>query len=145
MKHILYVFCALVLLHCSNPEQAKRLESTQNELQAMKDAMANQGTAGFIHTVFFWLKPGISEADRTAFLEGVSSLREVQTIKAYHVGVPAKTPRDVVDNSYDYALILHFADAAGQDAYQIDPIHERFVEAHKDKWVRVQVYDTVVE
>ena len=53
--------------------------------------------------------------------------------------------RDVVDHSYDHALIVHFKDQAAHDAYQIDSIHTAFVEAHKDKWSKVVVYDSLVE
>jgi hypothetical protein len=58
-------------------------------------------------------------------------------------GVPASTDRPVIDRSYSYGLVLKFNDLAGHDAYQIDPVHEEFLENCGHLWVRVQVYDFV--
>ena len=105
----------------------------------------NEQTPGLIHNVFFWLKPDLSEADKAAFLEGVKSLMAISTVRKCYIGSPASTEaRDVVDNTFSYALLVHFDDVAGQDAYQIDPIHLKFVEDHKDKWTTVKVYDSTV-
>jgi len=101
--------------------------------------------ANFVHSVFFYLKEDLTEAERSAFLEGVKSLGDIEYVKQFDLGVPAGTPRDVVDSSYDYNLILRFEDADAQNAYQEAPIHTAFVEAHSDKWTRVQVYDTILE
>lgn len=98
----------------------------------------------FIHTVFFWLKEGVTEAERKAFEQGMNDLGQAPTISQYYYGKPAGTPREVVDNSYDYAWILHFASAADQDAYQVDPIHQVFIDKYNHLWERVQVYDTVL-
>jgi len=101
--------------------------------------------AKFIHTVFFWLREDLTQEDHVAFEEGLKSLKTVKTVEAFHFGKPAQTPREVVDNSFDKALILHFADKAGHDAYQVDEIHDAFVRDHKEKWIRVQVYDTLLQ
>lgn len=78
-------------------------------------------------------------------MKGVKSLQNIATVKSCYVGPPASTEkRDVVDNSFHYALLMHFDDMAGQDVYQVDPIHLKFVEDHKDKWVKVIVYDNLV-
>jgi hypothetical protein len=70
----------------------------------------------------------------------------VESIEKMYVGPVAPTEaRGVVDNSYNLALIVHFSDIAGQDAYQIDPVHLKFVDEHKDKWTKVIVYDNLVE
>jgi hypothetical protein len=39
-------------------------------------------------------------------------------------------------------LVL-FKDKADQDAYQVDPIHLKFVEQYAHLWSRVVVYDSV--
>ena len=36
-----------------------------------------------------------------------------------------------------------FDDAAGQDAYQVDPLHAAFVEKHEHLWEKVVVYDVM--
>ena len=95
----------------------------------------------FVHVVFFWLKEGLSQAEKQAFEKGVRSLGAIRTLTWFALGTPAGTPREVVDNSYDYALVTHFADKEGHDIYQEDPIHLEFIAACKQYWTRVQVYD----
>jgi Stress responsive A/B Barrel Domain len=95
-----------------------------------------------VHTVLFWLKPELTAAQRAEFVRGVESLRGVKTVKALYVGAPAATPdRPVIDKSYSYCLTTIFDNIAAHDAYQVDPIHLAFVENHKTKWTRVQIYD----
>lgn len=139
---------AIFATACGNTaSEAAPAEETTAEARPEAVSVNETETAmpKFIHTVFFWLKEDLTDEQRAAFVRDVKTLEKVGTIKAFHLGQPAKTPRDVVDNSYDYALILHFADPAGQDAYQVDPIHLAFVKAQENSWTRVQVYDTIVE
>lgn len=102
-------------------------------------------TAGFVHTVYFWLKEGTTEADKAEFEKGLAALGEIDTIQTIFFGPPAQTPRDVVDNSYGYGLTLLFKDRADQDSYQDDPDHHKFIENHSHLWERVQVYDYLVK
>jgi hypothetical protein len=104
--------------------------------------MNNQVT--FIHNVYFWLKSDVTDEQVVAFEGGLAKLGTCPTILTYYYGKPAGTPRTVVDNSYNYALSIHFSNAADQDAYQIEPIHEEFIEQYKELWTRVQVYDTIL-
>lgn len=102
-------------------------------------------TSTFIHTVFFWMKRDLSSEDLATYEKGLQSLTNISYVKASWIGKPAGTARDVVDNSYDYALILHFDSKEDQDAYQVAPVHEEFVEKSAHTWDKVQVYDTWVE
>jgi len=60
-----------------------------------------------------------------------------------HVGRPAGTPREVVDNSYDYCLIVTFDDAVSHEAYQTEPAHDRFREINDRFTERVQIFDSL--
>lgn len=102
----------------------------------------SSSTPLFIHTVFFWLKTGISAERKKEFEKALFALRQVETVKTFHAGIPAGTARDVVDGSYDYSLVLHFDNAEDHDVYQAHPVHQYFVETQQDLWYRVQVYDT---
>lgn len=100
---------------------------------------------GLIHTVYFWLNEDVDEASAKDFEDGVWSLEGIPTVKRMFVGPAAETPsRGVVDNSFDYALIVWFDDVAGHDVYQEHPIHLKFVEEQEAKFKRVQVYDNVL-
>ena len=103
------------------------------------------GDISFVHTVFFWMNDTVSEAEKLVFESGLEILGTVPSIEKYYYGKPAGTPRDVVDNSYDYAWIVHFADAGAQDEYQEHEIHLEFVDKYQHLWEHVKVYDTVLE
>lgn len=100
---------------------------------------------GLAHTVYFWLKPGLDDAGREEFVTALQSLAGAPSVRRVLVGPAASTPsRGVVDNSFDYMLVLWFDDVAGHDAYQIDPVHLAFVKGNEDKWTTVKVYDAEV-
>ena len=99
----------------------------------------------FIHTVFFWLKEGTTQAQILAFEDGLRSLATIPSVQSCYFGPPAGTPRDVVDNTYAYALNVNLESSEKHDLYQDDPIHHAFIAAHKEIWARVQVYDNLVK
>ena len=97
----------------------------------------------FIHHVYFWLK----EKDNTHHLDqlhaGLAALSALTTIKAFHIGVPADTNRDVIDSSYAISWLLLFNNSDDQLSYQTDPMHLKFIADCAHLWSKVQVYDTV--
>ncbi|MEZ0608608.1 Dabb family protein [Fibrella sp. WM1] len=99
----------------------------------------------FIHSVYFWLARPESDEDRAALKAGLESLRGVEAIQAAQIGTAAATRRPVIDHSYDFALLLTFADEASHDVYQEHPIHLAFVDNCKHLWNRVQIYDVDVK
>lgn len=95
-----------------------------------------------VHHVFFWLKNPKSKEDLAKLLAGLHTLANIETVKAIHIGVPASTEqRGVVDASYQASEILCFDDVAGQNAYQVHPIHKKFVADCEHLFERVVVYD----
>jgi hypothetical protein len=97
----------------------------------------------FIHHVYFWLKNAGSKEDRAKLVEGLQKLSKVTTIKAFHIGQPADTNRDVIERTYAISWCLIFDSAADQESYQTDPIHLKFVEECAHLWSKVIVYDSV--
>ena len=96
----------------------------------------------FVHSVFFWLRPDLTDAERAEFDRGIQSLKTVPSVGQVFIGNPAPIPkRPVVDDSYSYALTILFKDVASHDAYQVDPIHKAFVNGCKHLWNKVQIYD----
>lgn len=105
-------------------------------------AGVEHGDTMLVHTVYFWLKPDLTETQRADFRGGVESLVGIKAAEKVYVGSPAKTAkRPVVDDSYAVALTVVCQDVAAHDAYQVDPIHLKFVEQFKTFWTRVQIYD----
>lgn len=97
----------------------------------------------FVHHVYFWLKNPSDNADLEALLQGLEKLSKVKTIKMFHIGKPADTNRTVIDTSYALSWLAIFEDKAGQDSYQVDPIHLDFVKNCEHLWQKVLVYDSI--
>jgi hypothetical protein len=95
----------------------------------------------FVHHVHFWLK---NKADKQQLIDGLETLMPISHIRDIHIGVMADTHRDVVDRSYDVSLLLLFDTPEAQDAYQVDPIHELFVDNYaKPLCSKVVVADSI--
>src|SRR6056297_494015 len=83
-------------------------------------------TGALVHHVYFWLKEPKNEAHKKQLVNALNELLKVETIKMSHIGFPAGTEsRDVVDHSYSVSYMVMFDDRAGQDAYQVHPIHTK--------------------
>ena len=97
----------------------------------------------FVHHVYFWLKNPQSKEDKAKLVAGLEKLSKVKNIDMFHIGQPAGTNREVIDTSYSVSWLLIFKDKAAQDAYQVDPIHLKFVEECSSLWQKVVVYDSI--
>ncbi|MCC9135671.1 Dabb family protein [Pontibacter silvestris] len=97
----------------------------------------------FVHHVFFWLKNPDSSDERAKLLDGIKQLKAVETVKTFHVGVPATTNRPVIERGYSFSLLLIFDNLEDQDTYQVHPIHKNFVEECSPLWSKVVIYDAV--
>ncbi len=101
-------------------------------------------TGALVHHVYFWLKDPKNDGHKKQLIKGLNDLLSIKTIKMSHIGFPAGTEsRDVVDHSYSVSFMVMFDNQADQDAYQVDPIHLKFVEENNHLWNKVIVYDSV--
>ncbi len=115
--------------------------------QAKNHSNSMESSKGLLqHQVYFWLKSTVTDADRKVFEKGLRDL--VGGIKEVHrseIGVPAKTtPRDVVDHSFHYSLLVWFKTIADHDVYAVHPVHQKFINDHSTLWEKVVVYDSTV-
>ncbi len=96
----------------------------------------------FSHVVIFWTKPEIANAT-DLLVEGMEKyLRPIPGVRLFHVGKMVKSPRDVVEQSYQAALNLTFDTKQAQDDYQVHPSHLEFVEkVFKPNCARAVIYD----
>ena len=95
----------------------------------------------FIHTAYFWLKEGVSEQEVEAFKADCEKLADIETVRAFYPGKPANTTREVIENTYDYAVVFHFKNLEDQEYYQKHPLHLEMIERHQHLWQRVMVTD----
>lgn len=107
-----------------------------------KSTPAMEPKSSVIHHVFFWLKNPHSKEDLAKLLDGLRTLKGIETVRQIHIGVPASTEkRNVVDNSFSASELLFFDDVAGQKTYQDHPIHQKFIADCAHLWEKVIVYD----
>lgn len=97
----------------------------------------------FVHTVYFWLRPDLTTEQQAQFQAGVQSLLAIESVQQGYWGAPASTDRPIIERGYSAGLIVIFADQEAHDAYQVDPIHDRFREQCSHLWEKVVIYDTV--
>lgn len=97
----------------------------------------------FIHHVYFWLKNPESKEDLQKLVAGLEALSAVPEIKLFHIGTPAATDREVIDNTYAVSWLNVFETAKDQDVYQTHPLHLKFIEDCSHLWSKVKVYDSV--
>ncbi|MEM6910540.1 MAG: Dabb family protein [Verrucomicrobiota bacterium] len=93
------------------------------------------------HHVYFWLNEE-GQSHSTLFEAALEKLLAIESVSSGTWGRPAATPeRPVIDRSWDYGLSLRFESVAAHDAYQVDPLHEEFVESQNARWSKVLVMD----
>ena len=98
----------------------------------------------FSHVVIFWTDPAQPGAADELIAGARQYLRDIPGVQHFHVGKMVPSPRPVVDQSYQVALNVVFADQAAQDAYQVHPQHLEFVaKVFKRVCQRVLIYDFV--
>ena len=98
----------------------------------------------FSHVVIFWTDPAQPGAADELIAGARLYLRDIPGVQQFHVGKMVSSPRPVVDQSYQVALNVVFADQAAQDAYQVHPQHLEFVaKVFKRVCQRVLIYDFV--
>jgi len=98
---------------------------------------------GFFHIVYFWLVDESPEVNEKFLKELTQFIDQVEEIKKVHVGPPADTDRDVIDNTYSYNLLITFNSKKEHDIYQEHPAHKKFIENASSLWKKVLVYDSV--
>ena len=99
----------------------------------------------FVHCVYFWIREDLTEEERETFKQGLTMLANLETVRAGYIGTPPPSERDIVDGSYDYALVLAFDDSAGHDAYQEHPDHETFRQQTTGFWRDIKIYDLITQ
>ena len=96
----------------------------------------------FSHVVIFWADPKNPQAADLLLAGAEKYLKPIPGVIQFHVGRMVSSPRPVVEQSYQVALNLIFADKKAQDDYQVHPLHVEFVEkCFKPNCVKAVIYD----
>ncbi|MET3130006.1 hypothetical protein AAKU55_000247 [Oxalobacteraceae bacterium GrIS 1.11] len=96
--------------------------------------------AGLRHIVLCAFRADISEQQRSLLIREFALLKEsIAAVRHFECGRNC-SPEGLADGFSD-CFTLHFDDAAGRDAYLVDPAHLRFVELLKPWLAKVLVVD----
>lgn len=122
------------------------LTQASNSNKISKNMNTNKQEEVITHYVLFWLKKGLSEKEIADFAGFFEELRKVPNIKSLHYGRAANsTPRDVVDNSFTYNLLVYFDTLDDLETYGTHPIHLKAIEQYSHNWEKVVVHDSVLK
>jgi hypothetical protein len=96
------------------------------------------------HMVYFTLKDASPEACQHLVGECNKYLTDHPGTLFYAAGTLADYSRPVNDREFHVALNVVFANQQAHDQYQLAPRHEQFIQANRDNWAKVRVFDAVV-
>ena len=130
----------------SNASNTSTADSTGAATAPEAAAQTEELASGLIvHNVFFWLKEGITAEEEKDFMNFFEELKKVPGPKALRFGKPAPTtPRDVVDNSFSYYLLVTFNTMDDINTYEHHQIHLDAVDKFSKYWTKVQVKDAIL-
>ncbi len=94
------------------------------------------------HIVIIWLKqPGNVNA-QDKIIKASHALETIPGVIAIRSGKAVPSRREIVDSSYDVALIISFINKAALDAYLVHPVHLNLLEKTMKPLIkRIKVYD----
>jgi len=96
----------------------------------------------FSHVVIFWTDPANPSAADELIAGANQYLKPIPGTLSFHIGKMVPSHRPVVDQTYQVALNIVFADKKAQDDYQVHPMHIDFVEkVFKRVCQKVNIYD----
>lgn len=110
-------------------------------------AAPSGGTPGQVeHVVLVWLNESADQAARDRIVATARSFpQQIPGIVSLSIGDALPSDRDVVDDSFDLALVMRFASQAALEAYDAHPVHTRAVtEVLAPNLRRIVVYDVMV-
>lgn len=95
------------------------------------------------HVVIVWLKNHGSTDARAQYIEATRELARLPMVQDYRIGTPLPGGgREVVDSSYDVAIVASFENAEALDAYEKHPEHDRILRERLKPLVdKVLVYE----
>ncbi len=103
-------------------------------------------TGNVEHVVLLWLnEPGNAAIKEKMVATSRTFQKEIPGIVSMSVGDALPSDREVVDDSFDLALVMRFKDKAALDAYEKHPVHVKAVkEVLAPNASKLKVYDVVV-
>src|SRR5690606_41994027 len=128
---------------CASPTSNQQNDQTNTNPEKNTTMENNEVIA---HYVLIWLNDGLSEQEINDFANFFEELKTIPSIKSLHYGRAAATnPRDVVDNSFTYNLLVFFDNMDDINEYETHPVHLAAIEKYSKFCNKVVVHDSVVK
>jgi hypothetical protein len=98
------------------------------------------------HVVIMYLNDRGDLTARSELIRAANTLRTIKGVQSAWAGRMLTSSNPVVDQSYDVAFVLTFADQEALEHYNNDPLHQQTKKQLLDRYVRKYlVYDFVSE
>lgn len=109
---------------------------------ALSEEAAAENGKRVHHVVIVWLKDAGSTVAREQYIAQSRRLSQLPMVLDYRVGTTLPKSREIVDSSYDVAVVATFANQQGISDYLDHPVHKKIVdEALKPLVAKAIVYD----
>lgn len=108
------------------------------------DDPSRSSTQPIQHIVFFWLNDPADPEVIADITEKSYSFEDIPGVLAVEVGKALPSDRDVVDDSFDIAVIVTLENAAALQNYLDHPIHQAAESFLKPHLVKLVVYDIAI-
>ncbi len=135
MRNVLLLLAILVLTSCSSSLKLKQqLNETTLELaQAKRDLieLGHRSDNMLIHTVYFKLKPDLSDQQHEAFLQEIAKLHQIKQVKGLIYGSFAELGDSRAMLEFQLAMQMGFESEKAYREYQAHAIHLALKEAAK--------------
>jgi hypothetical protein len=130
----LFVVAALLLTSCA----------TNNRSTC---PFAKHKAGGIEHIVLAWLKHPGNKEEQSKLVAAAKSLKaDIKEVKSLAVGRALPSDRDVVDDSFDIALVMHFDSPEALASYEKNPVHVKAVtDTLKPLTAKILVHDIINE
>lgn len=94
------------------------------------------------HLILVWQKQNTPAEQTASFLQATGKLADISQVKSLKVRTAIESDRPVVDDSFDYAVLMTFASQEDMQHYQEHPQHVQFLNDHvKGKMEKIVIYD----
>ncbi|MCP5325611.1 MAG: Dabb family protein [Oceanospirillaceae bacterium] len=94
------------------------------------------------HLILVWQKKDTPAGQTSAFLQATEQLASIEQVKSLIIRTAIESERPVVDDSFDYAVLMTFASQEDMQHYQDHPQHVQFLNDHvKGKMEKIVIYD----
>jgi len=137
---IFFIFSIFISSCKENVTKEKGITSNSNK--TISSSTIKTFNKNYAHIVYFWFKNPSDLEDKLLFETSLQTfIDNSEYAKTQFIGTPPMATRDVVDDTFTYNLVLTFASAEDEQAYQDEAAHKTFIEECAHLWEKVIVYD----